>query len=43
MFEPDPELRATPEELMKMKYFSKIKVMPQMYYYKNKKKAKTIS
>ena len=38
MLEPDPELRATPEELMKMPYFRKIKLLPEMYSMKSKKK-----
>jgi hypothetical protein len=37
MLEPDPEQRATIEELLQMKYFQKISVLPEMYYYKNKK------
>ena len=43
MFEPDPELRATPEELMSMDYFKKIKKLPEIYSMKNIKKKKTIS
>jgi serine/threonine protein kinase len=37
MLEPDPELRATPEELMKMPYFRKIKSLPAMYAMKQQK------
>lgn len=40
MFEPDPELRATPAELMQMDFFKNIRVLPQMYVEKNKKKNK---
>lgn len=40
MFEPDPELRATPEELMSMPYFQRIKKLPLMYSMKEGKKKK---
>jgi serine/threonine protein kinase len=43
MLEPDPELRATPEELMSMDYFKKIKKLPEIYSMKNIKKKKTNS
>lgn len=39
MLEPDPEKRATAAELMKMKYFSNITTLPDLYYSRDKKKA----
>lgn len=43
MLEPDPELRATPEELMNMNYFKSIKRLPKMYSMKKGTKKVKVS
>lgn len=38
MLEVDPEKRATAEELLQMKYFRHLTVLPDMFLFRDKKK-----
>lgn len=38
MLEPDPERRATVEEIMRMDYFRRVRFLPKMYEMKEEKK-----
>lgn len=38
MLEADPEKRATAEELLQMRYFRHLTALPDMFFYRDKKK-----
>ena len=38
MLEADPEKRATAEELLQMRYFRDLTALPDMFFYRDKKK-----